>query len=104
MIKIKLFEALEKCHLNKDSSSDLYNYFSNNSKDFVAEFIKVIKSARRIGEEHRGSHNYIKVVIPKVILDEFKKNKEDGWNTAGALPIIGAIIGVGHFFGDLFKQ
>ena len=102
--EINLFKALEECHLNKDWSSDSYNKFFNNSKDFVAEFIKVTKSVRGEGEEHRGYHNYSKVVSPSVILNEIEKNEEDGWNTAGSFPIIGPIIGVGHFIGDLFKK
>ena len=53
--KINLYEALNICN-EKNWNSDSYNSFLNNSKDFVAEFIKVTKSARREGEEHRGYH------------------------------------------------
>ena len=99
--KINLYNALERCNLyDKKWNSDSYNIFFNNSKDFVAEFIRVTNSIRREGEEHRGYHNYSKTVIPKVILEAIENNEKDNWNRTGSLPIIGPLIGVVHFLGD----
>ena len=97
--KINLYEALKMCN-EKNWNSDSYNSFLNNSKDFVAEFIKVTKSVRRKGEEYRGYHNMSSSVFPKVILDAIEENEDDNWNMMGTIPVIGPIIGIFHAIGD----
>ena len=98
---MSLIEVLEECNFNdKNWNLDSYNKYFNNSKDFVAEFIRVADCIREEDKEHRGYHNYSKTVIPKVILDAIEKNENDQWNKSGSLPLIGPLIGVFHFIGD----
>ena len=97
--KINLYEALKICD-KKNWSSDSYNSFLNNSKDFVAEFIRATKSARKEGEEYRGYHNYSSSVLPKVILDAIEENENVGWDTVGKIPIIGPVVEIFHAIGN----
>ena len=97
--KINLYEALKICN-EKNWNSDSYNSFLNNSKDFVAEFIKATKCVRKEGEEYRGYHNYSSSVIPKVILDAIEENEDEGWDIVGKIPVIGPFIEIFHAIGD----
>lgn len=98
---ITLRKALSECNYNKKWTFQNYDLATQNCQDFVAKFIDVTNSYRRKGEEHRGLHNISSALIPKVILKEIERNEDDGWNTAGKVPIIGPIIGA--FYGIFSK-
>ena len=97
-IKINLYEALKMCDKN-NWNSDSYNSIINNSRDFVAEFIRATKSVRKEGEEYRGYHNYSSSIFPKVILD-IEENEKEGWDTVGKIPFIGPFIEMFHAIGN----
>jgi len=90
-IDISLFDALKACDA-KDWTSDSYDIFDKNSKDFVAYFLKVTKAYRREGEEHRGSHNLSSAFIPKCILEVIEENEDDGIHTVEKIPLVGPVI------------
>lgn len=98
-IKINLYEALKICD-KYNWNSDTYNSFINNSKDFVAEFIRATKSVRKEGKEYRGYHNYSSSIFPKVILDAIEENENEGWDTVGKIPFIGPFIEMFHAIGN----
>ena len=97
--KINLYEALKICN-KKNWNSESYSSFLNNSKDFVAEFIRATKSVRKEGEEYRGYHNYSSSVFPKVILNAIEENEDEGWDTVGKIPLIGPMVEIFHAVGN----
>ena len=98
---ITLGQALENCNYYKRWSFKNYDLASQNCQDFAATFIRVTGAYREKGESHRGLHNLSSAVIPKCILKEIENNEDDGWNTAGKIPVVGPIIGV--FYGIFSK-
>lgn len=93
---INLKDALLLCNNaenGKKWNSTNYNQFFNNSKDFVANFIRITESIRGKGESLRGAHNSSSVVIPKVILDEIEANEKDNvQNFFGKVPLVGYLV------------
>lgn len=98
---ITLEQALEDCNFYKRWTYKNYDLASQNCQDFAAIFIRVTRAYRREGESHRGLHNLSSAKIPKCILKEIEENEDDGWNTAGKIPVVGPIIGA--FYGIFSK-
>lgn len=94
-----LREALRECnnYNQKEWTFSNYDLANQNCQDFVAKFINRTVAYRRKGEGYRGLHNISSTKIPKVILKEIEENEDDGWNSAGKVPIVGPIIGA--FYG-----
>ena len=76
-----------------------FSYLFHNSNDFAAQFIKVTGGHRKEGTDHRGFHNLSSTMIPEPILVELENNENDGWNTAGKIPVIGPVAGLFHLIG-----
>lgn len=76
-----------------------YNVLFHNSHDFAAAFIRVAKAYRKEGTEHRGFHNLSSTLMPKDILNALEDNENDGWNTAGKIPLVGPVVGLFHLIG-----
>lgn len=104
---ITLRKALRECNQNKYGERkkiwtyENYDLANQNCQDFVAKFIEVTEAYRSEGVSFRGLHNLSSAYIPKVILKAIENNEDDGWNTAGKIPLLGPIIG--SFYGIYSK-